>query len=187
MNRQGSAGKWRSIHAASPKLSIVGPILQTRYGKRAVGYAGMSQEPIPLPVTLEPGASMPAYATGGAAGMDVRCLQGFRLNPMERLAVGTGIRVAVPEGYEIQIRPRSGLALNNGVTLANSPGTIDSDYRGEIRIILVNLGLDVVEFEQGDRIAQMILCPVAQAHPMLVRTLEETTRGDSGFGSTGRS
>ncbi len=147
----------------------------------------MSEELITLPVTLEPGASMPAYATHGAAGMDLRCLNAFQLSPMERAAIPTGVRVAVPEGFEAQVRPRSGLAMKHGIALVNAPGTIDSDYRGELRILLINLGQDVVQFEQGERIAQLVLCPVAKAHPVRVQSLDDTTRGESGFGSTGRS
>jgi dUTP pyrophosphatase len=147
----------------------------------------MAQESLPLPITLEPGASMPAYETAGAAGMDLRCLAPFRLMPGERMAVGTGVRAMVPEGYELQVRPRSGLAIKHGITLVNSPGTIDSDYRGEIRVLMINLGLEEVEFEGGERIAQMVLAPVVRAHPTLVRDLDTTSRGEGGFGSTGRA
>lgn len=147
----------------------------------------MADQSIPLPFTVEPGASLPAYASEGAAGMDVRCLEPVTLNPMERAAIRTGVRVAVPEGYELQARPRSGLALKHGIAMVNAPGTIDSDYRGEIKIILINLGQETVQFNGGDRIAQLVLCPVSRAHPQMVAALDETARGDSGFGSTGRS
>jgi len=147
----------------------------------------MAEDRVPLPVTLEPGASMPGYATEGAVGMDLRCLQAFQLDPMQRMAVPTGVRVAIPEGFEGQVRPRSGLAFKFGISIVNAPGTIDSDYRGEIKVLLINLGEDVVKFEQGERIAQLVLCPVARAHPVRVQELEDTTRGEAGFGSTGRS
>ena len=130
---------------------------------------------------------LPHYATEGAAGMDVCAAldEPLTMNPMERLAVPTGLAMAIPHGYEIQVRPRSGLALKQGLTVANAPGTIDSDYRGEVKVILINLGQDAVEITHGMRIAQLVLAPVSMARPQLVTTLDETDRGTSGFGSTG--
>lgn len=130
---------------------------------------------------------LPHYATEGAAGMDVCAAldEPLMMNPMERLAVPTGLAMAIPHGYEIQVRPRSGLALKQGLTVANAPGTIDSDYRGEVKVILINLGQDAVEITHGMRIAQLVLAPVSIARPQLVTTLDETDRGAGGFGSTG--
>ena len=130
---------------------------------------------------------LPHYATDGAAGMDVCAAldEPLMMNPMERLAVPTGLAMAIPHGYEIQVRPRSGLALKQGLTVANAPGTIDSDYRGEVKVILINLGQDAVEITHGMRIAQLVLAPVSIARPQLVTTLDETDRGTGGFGSTG--
>ena len=132
---------------------------------------------------------LPHYATEGAAGMDVCAAldEPLTINPMERLAVPTGLAMAIPHGYEIQVRPRSGLALKQGLTVANAPGTIDSDYRGEVKVILINLGQDAVEITHGMRIAQLVLAPVSMARPQLVTTLDETDRGAGGFGSTGTS
>ena len=132
---------------------------------------------------------LPHYATEGAAGMDVCAAldEPLMMNPMERLAVPTGLAMAIPHGYEIQVRPRSGLALKQGLTVANAPGTIDSDYRGEVKVILINLGQDAVEITHGMRIAQLVLAPVSIARPQLVTTLDETDRGTGGFGSTGTS
>ena len=132
---------------------------------------------------------LPHYATDGAAGMDVCAAldEPLMMNPMERLAVPTGLAMAIPHGYEIQVRPRSGLALKQGLTVANAPGTIDSDYRGEVKVILINLGQDAVEITHGMRIAQLVLAPVSIARPQLVTTLDETERGTGGFGSTGTS
>ena len=132
---------------------------------------------------------LPHYATDGAAGMDVCAAldEPLMINPMERLAVPTGLAMEIPHGYEIQVRPRSGLALKQGLTVANAPGTIDSDYRGEVKVILINLGQDAVEITHGMRIAQLVLAPVSIARPQLVTTLDETERGAGGFGSTGTS
>ena len=131
-------------------------------------------------------ATMPSYQTDGAAGLDVCCSEPFELQPMERKMVGTGIRIAVPPGYEAQVRPRSGLAFKHGISMVNTPGTIDSDYRGEVKLILINFGSDAVKFNQGERIGQLVLSPVVQAALVLVEELDETERGQSGFGSTGR-
>jgi len=132
---------------------------------------------------------LPHYATEGAAGMDVCAAldEPLMMNPMERLAVPTGLVMAIPHGYEIQVRPRSGLALKQGLTVANAPGTIDSDYRGEVKVILINLGQDAVEITHGMRIAQLVLAPVSIARPQLVTTLDETDRGAGGCGSTGKT
>lgn len=133
------------------------------------------------------GLTMPHYATDGAAGMDIEAAvdDPVVMRPMDRMAIPTGLSMAIPHGYEVQIRPRSGLALKHGLTVANAPGTIDSDYRGEVKIILVNLGGDDVTITRGMRIAQMIIAPVSQARLILTENLDDTGRGDGGFGSTG--
>jgi dUTP pyrophosphatase len=138
-------------------------------------------------VTLATGAQQPTYATPGAAGMDIRTPSEIELQPGERRLVATGLRIAVPEGFEAQIRPRSGLALKHGIGLVNSPGTIDCDYRGEVGIILINFSQDVVQLSAGERIAQMVICPVVRADLEIVDELDATERGEGGFGSTGRS
>ena len=135
---------------------------------------------------------LPAYETAGAAGADLRANllpedreTGFTLDPMHRAVVPTGLRVQIPVGYEMQIRPRSGLALKFGITLPNTPGTIDSDYRGPLGVALVNLGAEPYVVRHGDRIAQAVVAPVMQAGFQVVEKLEETERGVGGFGSTG--
>lgn len=145
----------------------------------------MQDERVIIPVALEPGSEEPTYASQGAAGMDLRAASDVELQPMERKLVPTGVRMAIPEGYEAQVRPRSGLAIKHGVSIVNSPGTIDSDYRGQIQIILINLGQDVVRFNRGERIAQLVVAPVARARLVVVTDLEESIRGEGGFGSTG--
>lgn len=136
------------------------------------------------------GLVLPAYETQGSAGMDVRAAvseaEPFVLKPGERVMVPTGLSVAIPEGYEIQVRPRSGLAAKYGLTCLNTPGTIDSDYRGEIKVILINLGQEVVTLRRGERIAQLVLAPVTRLGWKHVEALDETARGTDGFGSTGR-
>jgi dUTP pyrophosphatase len=132
------------------------------------------------------GLPLPAYATEHAAGMDVVAAEDVTLRPGWRHAVATGFAIAIPEGYEIQVRPRSGLALKHGVTCLNTPGTIDADYRGEVKIILANLGTAVVELARGERIAQLVPAPVQRAAFVEVDALDETARGEGGFGSTGR-
>ncbi len=132
------------------------------------------------------GLPPPAYATDGAAGMDVVAAEDVTLAPGARHAVATGFAMAIPEGYEVQVRPRSGLALKHGVTCLNTPGTIDSDYRGEVKVILANLGDAPFVVNRGDRIAQLVPAPVQRATLDLVETLDETSRGSGGFGSTGR-
>ena len=136
-------------------------------------------------VTLEGGAQLPEYATPGAAGMDLRSNEDVEIGPMERMLVGTGVRIAIPEGFEGQVRPRSGLALNHGISMANTPGTIDSDYRGEIRLVLINFGSEVVKLAKGERMAQLVIGPVVSAEIVVVEDLEGTQRGEGGFGSTG--
>jgi dUTP pyrophosphatase len=116
----------------------------------------------------------------------MRCSEDFTLYPNERRLVGTGLKVAIPPGYEGQVRPRSGLAFKHGISIVNAPGTIDADYRGEIGVILINHGADVVTFNSGDRIAQLVVCPVARVELIVVDSLEETERGEGGFGSTGK-
>ncbi|MCW5707100.1 dUTP diphosphatase [Shinella sp.] len=133
--------------------------------------------------------ALPAYETGGAAGMDLRAAvaedQPLTLPPGQRALVPTGFVFEIPAGYEGQVRPRSGLAFKNGITCLNTPGTIDSDYRGEVKVLLVNLGEEPFVIERGMRIAQMVIAPVTQVAVREVETAGETTRGAGGFGSTG--
>ncbi len=131
------------------------------------------------------GLPLPAYATAGAAGMDVVAAEELTLAPGARHAVATGFAMAIPDGYEVQVRPRSGLALKHGVTCLNTPGTIDSDYRGEVKVILANLGDRPFPITRGDRIAQLVPAPVLRAELSEVADLDETARGTGGFGSTG--
>jgi dUTP pyrophosphatase len=133
------------------------------------------------------GLPLPAYATAGAAGMDIVSAEDFDLTEGFRLDVTTGFAVEVPEGFELQCRPRSGLAMKHGITVLNSPGTIDSDYRGEIKVILAQVGgSHTTYFKRGDRIAQLVLAPVTKAEVVEVDELSSTERGENGFGSTGR-
>ncbi|HVL39768.1 MAG TPA: dUTP diphosphatase [Fimbriimonadaceae bacterium] len=141
---------------------------------------------IPVPVTLGEGAVMPVYKTTGSAGMDLCASEDVHLGPLARALVPTGLRVAIPEGYEGQVRPRSGLALKHGIGMVNAPGTIDSDYRGEVKVLLINLGSEDVSLMRGERIAQLVICPIARAEMIPMDRLEETERGEGGFGSTGR-
>jgi len=133
------------------------------------------------------GLPLPRYLTPGAAGADVAAAVAgeVALAPMERAAVPSGLVLAVPPGYEVQVRPRSGLALRHGVTVANAPGTVDSDYRGELMVILVNLGRESVVIRRGDRIAQLVVAPVVQAAFAEIDELPPSGRGAGGFGSTG--
>ncbi len=131
------------------------------------------------------GLPLPAYATEGAAGMDVVAAESLVLAPGARHAVATGFAFAIPDGYEVQVRPRSGLALKYGVTCLNTPGTIDSDYRGEVKVILANLGAEPFPIARGDRIAQLVAAPVQRAVFDEVYDLNNTVRGSGGFGSTG--
>ena len=142
-----------------------------------------------LPLPHFAGLDLPAYETAGSAGMDVRAAVPDRepmvLAPGQRAMVPTGLSVAIPEGYEIQVRPRSGLAAKHGLTCLNTPGTIDSDYRGEIKVILINLGAEPFTIQRGERIAQLVLAPVTRLAWAQVEQLDETARGAGGFGSTG--
>lgn len=144
-----------------------------KVGVLRVGGRG---EPLPLP----------AYATGGAAGLDLRADEDLELAPGARRLVPTGLSLAIPPGYEGQVRPRSGLALREGVTCLNTPGTIDSDYRGEVGVILVNLGAAAVHIARGDRIAQLVVARVERAELEEQAQLEGTSRGGGGFGHTGK-
>lgn len=148
----------------------------------------MSSSPEVLVLVLPHGEGLPLprYATAGAAGADVVAAADVELAPGARAAVPTGLVVAVPSGYELQVRPRSGLALKHGVTLANAPGTIDSDYRGEVMVLLVNLGQSPYAVQRGERIAQLVLAPVAWAQFAAALELPSSGRGSGGFGSTGR-
>ena len=132
------------------------------------------------------GLPLPARATEHAAGLDVVSAEDLTLAPGERHAVATGFAIAIPDGYEVQVRPRSGLALKHGITCLNTPGTIDSDYRGEVKVILANLGSQPFVVRRGERIAQLVPAPVLHADFREVAALGETSRGAGGFGSTGR-
>ena len=140
----------------------------------------------------DPDVALPSYETAGAAGADIRAnfaqeeRGGMVLKPGARALVPTGLRIAIPSGFEVQLRPRSGRALKEGLSLPNTPGTIDSDYRGPLGVIVINLGQEQVRIEHGDRIAQIVVAPVLPADFLPVETLSETARGDGGFGSTGR-
>ena len=129
---------------------------------------------------------LPCYATEHAAGLDVVAGESLTLAPLQRHAVATGFAIAIPHGYEVQVRPRSGLAPKHGITCLNTPGTIDSDYRGEVKVILANLGSEPFEVVRGERIAQLVPAPVLQARFAEVTDVDETVRGAGGFGSTGR-
>ncbi|QDP20204.1 dUTP diphosphatase [Sphingomonas xanthus] len=131
------------------------------------------------------GLPLPAYATPGAAGMDVVAAEELDLMPGARHAVATGFSIAIPDGFEVQVRPRSGLALKHGITVPNTPGTIDSDYRGEVKVIMINHGPDPFPIRRGDRIAQLVPAAVTRASFEEVDALCETERGAGGFGSTG--
>ena len=130
---------------------------------------------------------LPRYETVHASGLDVRAAlsAAIFIQPMARVLIPTGLSIEIPPGFEVQMRPRSGLAAKQGVTLLNTPGTIDADYRGEVKVIVINLGSEVVEVKDQDRIAQMVLCPVVQAELILTDELSDTARGAGGFGSTG--
>jgi len=149
-----------------------------------------AETPIPIPVLRVGGRGepleLPRYQTAGAAGMDLRADEPVDLAPGERRLVPTGIAVAIPPGWEGQVRPRSGLALKFGLGMPNAPGTIDSDYRGEVGVILVNWGQERVQLARGERIAQLVVAPVTRASLVLVADLPDTGRGGGGFGSTGR-
>lgn len=145
-------------------------------------------EPIEIAVKRLPDAGdlpLPSYETDGSAGMDVRAAEEAVIAPGKRSLVGTGFAFAIPAGYEVQVRPRSGLALKKGISVLNTPGTIDSDYRGEIKVILANLGNEDFIIARGDRIAQIIVAPVQRGNLVEVDELDDTARGSGGFGSTG--
>lgn len=145
---------------------------------------------VPVAVKYLPhfaGLALPAYATHGAAGMDVLAAEDVTLAPGGRHAVATGLAMAIPPGYEIQVRPRSGLALKHGISIPNTPGTIDSDYRGELKVILINHGTEAFAIARGDRVAQLVVAPVTRAVWQVVESLDDTARGTGGFGSTGVS
>ncbi|MFH2116381.1 MAG: dUTP diphosphatase [Spirochaetota bacterium] len=141
-----------------------------------------------ISVILEDGAVLPVYQTPGSAGADLhaRLHETVQLKPGQRFLVPTGLHLQLPAGFEAQVRPRSGLAVKHGVTCLNSPGTIDSDYRGELKVLLVNLGTEVFDITDGERIAQLVVAPVASADFIPAKQLSETIRGEAGFGSTGR-
>lgn len=141
-----------------------------------------------LPVINESPYELPTYATVSSAGLDLKAVlaEAVTLAPLERKIIGTGIKIALPEGYEAQVRPRSGLAAKHGITVLNAPGTIDADYRGEIGVILVNLSNEPFTVEPGERIAQLVIAQYTQIQWTLVNNLEETERGAGGFGSTGK-
>lgn len=152
----------------------------------------MTQSMVRVALQVQPegeGLELPAYATAGAAGMDLRAAvrAEVTLAPGARALISCGIRIALPEGYEAQVRPRSGLALRHGVTVANAPGTIDSDYRGTVSVILVNLGDEPFVIRRGERIAQLVVAPVTRVELTVVDDLPESARGAGGFGHTGRA
>jgi dUTP pyrophosphatase len=144
-------------------------------------------ERIKVKIINNSGNELPAYETMSSAGMDVRAFleKPITLEPLERVLVPTGLRVSLPQGYEIQMRPRSGLALKHGISLANTPGTIDADYRGEIGVILINLSREPFVINNGDRICQMVVTSYTHAEWEQVDTLDSTERGEGGFGHTG--
>ena len=132
------------------------------------------------------GLELPSYATSGSAGLDLRAAEATTLKSGARYLMPTGVAIAVPPQHEAQVRPRSGLAVKHGITVLNTPGTIDEDYRGEIKVPLINHGQEDFMIRRGDRIAQMVIAPIAHARLIEVTTLDETTRGESGFGSSGQ-
>ena len=141
-----------------------------------------------VPIINESPFDLPAYATISSAGLDLKAVLDapVSLAPLERKIIGTGLKLALPEGYEAQVRPRSGLAAKHGITVLNAPGTIDADYRGEIRVILVNLSNDSFTIQPGERIAQLVVAQYTQVSWQPTTNLEETDRGEGGFGSTGK-
>lgn len=140
-----------------------------------------------IPCVIQNGGKIPLYQTSGSAGADICALllEPFVLEPGKRIAVPTGVFMQIPSGYEVQVRPRSGLAVKYGITCLNTPGTIDSDYRGEVKVILINLGDEPFIIQNGDRIAQLVVAPVVQATFLPADELSDTERGCGGFGSTG--
>ena len=144
-------------------------------------------EKLKVLIAAKEGAVLPTYATGASSGMDLLALidEPVTLKPFERALISTGVYIGIPDGYEAEIRPRSGLAYKFGITLLNTPGTIDSDYRGEIKVLLINLGSDPFTVQKGDRIAQIVFKSTIQASWEMVEKLPDTRRGEGGFGSTG--
>lgn len=140
-----------------------------------------------IKIINKPNTTKPSYSTNNSAGLDLRAhiKEEINLNPMSRVLIKTGLFIQLPEGYEAQIRPRSGLAYKNGITVLNTPGTIDADYRGEVGVLLINLSNDSFKIKNGDRIAQMVIAKYEQAEWISVEQLDTTQRGDGGFGSTG--
>ncbi|MEO8713204.1 MAG: dUTP diphosphatase [Parafilimonas sp.] len=145
-------------------------------------------QPITIKIINNSLNELPAYETSGSSGMDLRANlhEAVKLEPMQRALIPTGLFIELPLGYEAQVRPRSGLAIKHGITCLNSPGTIDSDYRGEIKVILINLSHETFTIEHGERIAQMIIQPVTKAEWQVVKILNESKRGEGGFGHTGK-
>lgn len=146
--------------------------------------------PLAVSIKREPGGQgleMPSYQTAGAAGMDVRAAADLSIAPMQTALVPTGFSISVPPGFEAQLRPRSGLAIRHGITLLNSPGTIDSDFRGEVQVIVTNLGAEAFDIRRGDRIAQLVVARVERVEWREVESLDQTMRQGGGFGSSGRS
>jgi dUTP pyrophosphatase len=143
---------------------------------------------IQLPIINESPYDLPTYATVSSAGLDLKAVldASITLAPLERKIIGTGLKIALPEGYEAQVRPRSGLAAKHGITVLNAPGTIDADYRGEIGVILVNLSNEAFTIQPGERIAQLVVAQYSQVSWQPTINLEETDRGEGGFGSTGK-
>ena len=143
---------------------------------------------VQVKVVREKGVELPKYETGGSAGMDVRAniKEPITLNSLERILIPTGLKVAIPEGYEIQVRPRSGLAIKHGITMLNTPGTVDSDYRGELKVIVVNLSNEAYTIEPNERIGQFVLNKIEQIEFIEVEELDSTERGEGGFGHTGK-
>ena len=161
-------------------------------GKARGGPVTPAPRRVPVEVRREPHAKdlpLPSATTEGAAGVDLYAalMEPLRLEPGERGLVPTGLRIALPEGFEAQVRPRSGLALRHGILIPNAPGTIDADYRGEIQVILLNAGQETFEIQRGERIAQLVVAPVVRPEWIEVGALDETSRGSGGFGHTGRS
>lgn len=152
-------------------------------------YGAKEASMIQVPIVNESPFDLPAYATPGSAGVDLRAnlTSAVVLEPLERKIIGTGLKIALPEGFEAQVRPRSGLAAKHGISVLNAPGTIDADYRGDIGVILVNLSNTPFRIEPGERIAQLVVAAVSQVEWLSTTDLDETQRGGGGFGSTGTS
>lgn len=145
-------------------------------------------EKVKVKIVKEKNVVLPKYETSGSAGIDIRANieEAITLNSLERVLIPTGIKMAIPSGYEVQVRPRSGLAIKHGITMLNSPGTIDSDYRGEIKVIVINLSKETYVIQPNERIAQLVLNKVEQMEFVEVEILDETERGEGGFGHTGK-